>query len=66
MKKRNAAQNYAHGTYAAIARRLGVSPSYVSMVARGQRRNIRIEIALAEALREHQRHQEHLKRITKE
>lgn len=66
MKKLNAAQNYAHGTYAAIARRFRVSSSYVSMVAHGKRKNLRIEIALAEALREHQRHQEHLKRITKE
>lgn len=66
MKKLNAAQNYPYGTYAAIARRFRVSPSYVSMVAHGKRKNLRIEIALAEALREHQRHQERLKRITKE
>lgn len=37
-----------HGTYARIARQTGYTPSYIAMVANGQRRNARVELALAE------------------
>jgi len=34
------------GLYARVAKQLGVDPSYVSRVARGQRRNLDVENAL--------------------
>ncbi len=44
------------GIYNRVAKRLGVDPSYVSRVARGERKSAAVEKALAEevcALREH-------------
>ncbi len=40
-----------HGLYARVARQLGVDRSYVSRVARGERRSQRIEAALRAELR---------------
>lgn len=37
-----------HGLYARVARKLGVSPSMVSRVARGNRKSLQIERALRE------------------
>jgi hypothetical protein len=45
-------QNLYRGLYIRIARRLGVDPSYVSRVARGDRRSSEIESALHHALEE--------------
>ncbi len=39
------------GLYARVARRLGVDRSYVSRVARGERRSARVEAALKAELR---------------
>lgn len=39
------------GLYARIAKQLGVDPSYVSRVARGQRRNADVEHALIAEVR---------------
>ena len=39
------------GLYARVARRLGVDRSYVSRVARGERRSQRVEAALRNELR---------------
>jgi len=44
------------GLFGRIARKLGVDPSYVSRVARGDRRSSQIENALREALEEINRH----------
>src|ERR1700688_227940 len=40
------------GLYVRIARKLGVDPSYVSRVARGDRRSSQVESALRQALEE--------------
>ena len=45
-------QTLYRGLYVRIARKLGVDPSYVSRVARGDRRSDEIENALGQALAE--------------
>jgi hypothetical protein len=45
-------QNLYRGLYVRIARKLNVDPSYVSRVARGDRRSNQIETALSQALEE--------------
>jgi hypothetical protein len=45
-------QTLYRGLYVRIARKLGVDPSYVSRVARGDRRSDQVEAALGEALAE--------------
>jgi transcriptional regulator with XRE-family HTH domain len=45
-------QTLYRGLYVRIARKLGVDPSYVSRVARGNRRSSEVENALREALQE--------------
>ena len=39
-----------HGILTRVAAEMGVSPSYVSRVARGERRSLRVQRALARAL----------------
>jgi DNA-binding transcriptional regulator YdaS (Cro superfamily) len=50
------------GVYNRVAKRLGVDPSYVSRVARGERKSAAVEKALADevrAIREHLNNHEH-------
>lgn len=53
------------GTYDRIAEQLHVSRSLVEKVARGQRSNIHVEIALLEAVRERKRIEERAARLRK-
>lgn len=52
-----------HGTYTAIARKLGLSPAYVGMVARGERRNARVEELLLKAAAEERRAERRRRRL---
>lgn len=54
MKRRIDLTHVFHGTYAAIAKELGYSTKYVSMVARGERHNVIIEHRLAQEVRHRQ------------
>ena len=55
--KNRALARYAHyrGLYARVARQLGVDRSYVSRVARGERRSQRVEEALRAEVKRIQR-----------
>ena len=39
------------GIYSRVARQLGIDPSYVSRVARGERRSAKVEAALLKEIR---------------
>lgn len=39
------------GIYSRVARQLGIDPSYVSRVARGERRSIKVEEALIKEIK---------------
>lgn len=52
-----------HGTYSAIAKELGLSAAYVGMVAKGKRRNYKVEELLLKAAAEEQRAERRIRRL---
>lgn len=52
-----------HGACSRVAAELGVSPSLVQAVARGERQNVRIEEALLKVRYEHEARMKRIERI---
>lgn len=52
-----------HGACSRVAAELGVSPSLVQAVSRGERRNVIVEEALLKVKREHEARMKRIKRI---